>query len=53
MPVISLTFIVLKEDKSIDFKEEQKHSIHFIFLTLLVLNEDKSIEFREEQYWNI
>ena len=44
-----LILLVLKEDKSYDFKEEQKLNIELILLTLLVLNEDKSIDFKEEQ----
>ena len=44
-----MTLIVLNEDKSIDFKEEQLLNISLILVTLLVLNEDKSIDFKEEQ----
>ena len=48
IPLISLTLVVLNEDKSIYFKEEQPLNIQLILLTLIVLNEDKSIYFIEE-----
>ena len=47
------SFIVLKEDKSIDFKEEQPQNIRVILVTLFVLKEDKSIEIKDLQLQNI
>ena len=43
IPLISVTFYVLKLDKSIFSKEEQKVNIALIFLIFWVLKLDKSI----------
>jgi len=53
MPLILLILVVLNEDKSIDFKEQQPLNIQHILLTLVVLNKDKSIEYKDEQPLNI
>ena len=51
--LISLTLVVLNDDKSIDCKEEHPSNIRNIFLTLVVLNEDKFIDCKEEHPLNI
>ena len=47
--LISLTLVVLNEDKFIDCKEEHPSNIRLIFSTLVVLNEDKFIDCKEEK----
>ena len=45
--------MVLKEDKSKDFKEEYPEKILFILITLSVLKEGKSIDIKEKHPENI
>ena len=44
-----MTLLVLNEDKSNDFNDEQKQNIWLILVTLLVLNLDKSNDFKDSQ----
>ena len=49
MQLISLTLVVLNEDKSIDCKEEHPSNMQLISSTLVILNEDKLSDCKEEQ----
>ena len=53
MNIISVTFEVLKLDKSNEINEEQPWNINPILFTFEVLKFDKFNEINEEQPWNI
>ena len=50
---ISITLIVLKDDKFIFFNDEHSLNIYDIFATLIVLKDDKFISFNDEHSLNI